>query len=160
MLSGVHKKLDALKNTADALTAKVGELLVVRDVCGKLAESVGEVQKFAEHLSSKYDSVLSTVTPNQAKISKRQPQAEAISSNGAAHAEQLDDMNARINELEQYSRVCNFAIHGYPYKARKDLVSFLGDVASRLQIADFTLNDVNAVHRLPSRDDSVAPSLA
>lgn len=159
MLSAVHEKLDALKNTVDALTAKVGELLTVRDVCGKLAESVGEVQKFAEHLSSKYDSVLTSVTANQAQISKLQPQVEAISSSVAGHAAQLDDMNVRINELEQYSRVCNFEIHGYPYKANEDLVSFLGDVASRLQITDFTPDDVNAVHRLPSRDDSVAPIL-
>lgn len=159
MLSTVNEKLDVLKTTVDALTAKVAELLTVKDACGKLAESVAEVQKFAEHLSSKYDSVLSTVMANQGQISKMQPQLEAISGTVAGHAEQLDDMNARINELEQYSRIRNFEIHGYPYKANEDLVSFLAEVASRLQIADFTPDDVNAVHRLPSRADGVPPIL-
>lgn len=152
-LTSVSQKLDQLTTTVGALVVKVEELLVFKSTAERLAETVGEVQKSIEFLSTKYDSVLSAVSDNQAELGKLRAHCESLST-VSAQAATIHSMNTEINALEQFTRRCNFEIHGLPVERNENLMSILGKVAGKLGI-EFQPSDVAVVHRLPARMDSI-----
>ncbi|KAH7956371.1 hypothetical protein HPB52_008703 [Rhipicephalus sanguineus] len=114
----------------DDLWNKIGNELGLTE---RLAETVGEVQKSIEFLSAKYDSVLSTVSDSQAEVGELRAQCESLSTTVSAQDATIHTMNTEINALEQYTRRCNFEIHGLPIERNENLMSILGRVAESLE---------------------------
>ncbi|KAH6923660.1 hypothetical protein HPB50_004400 [Hyalomma asiaticum] len=124
-----------------------------------MAERVSEIQSSIEFLSSKYDSVISNTEANQAEITRLHTEVSSLSSTVVAQAELLDKLRSEVNDLEQYSRKCNFEVHGLPYKPNEDLRSIMTELAQNLGISDFQPTAITAIHRLPSKTDSIPPIL-
>lgn len=155
--TAVNKKLDQLRSTVELLAGKVEELLAFKATGEKVAESVAEIQSSIDFLSSKYDTVLSTVTAGQAAVAELRSQTESLSATVVSQAALIDKLSSDLNDLEQYSRRSNFEIHGLPRKPNEDLTSVISDLAGALNISEFKTADISTVHRLPSRGDSIPP---
>lgn len=155
--TAVNKKLDQLRTTVELLAGKVEELLAFKATGEKVAETVVEIQSSIDFLSAKYDTVLTTVATSQAVVAEVRAQTESLSATVLSQAEQIDHLNDEVNRLEQYSRRCNFEIHGLPRTPNEDLTTAMSELARVLGISEFQIADISAVHRLPARGDSTPP---
>lgn len=151
----VNDKLDRLTSTVETLTGRVEELLTFKATGERTAQTVLEIQGSLDSLDAKYESVSSIVTANQTAVSELGTQVDTLSATIVAQALLLEKVGSELNDLEQYSRRCNFEIHGLPYKPNEDLSSFLSELAAKLNISEFKATDVSALHRLPARSNTI-----
>lgn len=157
--SAVNSKLDRLTVTVEALVTDVAELLHFKDTVEKVAETVTEIQKSIEFLSNKYESVKSGLEANQTELTQLHARVESLSETVDAQAELLDKSRCVVNDLEQYSRRRNFEIYGLRTNPNENLVSFMGDLAQKLDFSEFEANTIASIHRMPNRDSLTPPIL-
>lgn len=66
-------------------------------------------------------------------------------------------MNCRLNDLQQYSCLCNIEIHGLSMEPYENVPMFLIELAGMLQIHDRKFAVVTSIHRRPSAPDEIPP---
>lgn len=68
----------------------------------------------------------------------------------------VDSIKSSLNDLEWRSRKQNIEVHGIMKSDNEDLIAKLNEVATTVNLPPLSENDVDAVHRLPSRPGSEA----
>lgn len=154
-LSAVNSKLDSLTTTIEALVRTVQDLVDFKTAVQDVASNVQEVKENIGTLSSKYDSVFSTVTTNQTELATLRNEVESLTLTVLSQNEQIGKLTKEMNELEQYNRRCNFEIHGLPVTADENLPAFLDDLARKLKLQGTEKDEILAVHRLPAKRGSI-----
>lgn len=150
-LTVVNSKLDTLTTTIDALVKTVQDLVTFKTTVQEVAANVQELKSSVGLLSSKYDSVFSTVTANQTELATLRSEVETLTSTVISQNEQIGKLTKEMNDLEQYNRRCNFEIHGLPVTVDENLPAFLDDLALKLKLENVREDDISVVHRLPAK---------
>jgi len=72
--------------------------------------------------------------------------------------DEVRELNFKVNKLEdsqddlnQYQRKHNLEFHGIPEMDEEDLEAIVGEIAKEIDVDDFEYNDIDIVHRLPSK---------
>lgn len=159
-LSNLNEKIDMLmsiKGSMESLAnlpGKVDELMALKPAVERLQNVVGEVQAAIEFLSSKYDTVLQTVSENAKMIKELQVETAALRATASEQSLTITQLRAEANDVEQYSRLSNMEISGLPLTPNENLLERVGELAGNLGLTDFHASDILAIHRLPSRNNS------
>lgn len=150
--SAVNERLDSLVSTVQRLATKMEDLLALKT-------AVVEIQESIDHLSAKYDTVVATMNANKADIAVLNAHAQSLTTAVDDHTESLYQLTTELNQLQQYTRRCNFEIHGLAVQPKENLSSFVCELALKLDLTNFSTTDIAAVHRLPSGPNKIPPVL-
>lgn len=118
-----------------------------------LKETVDSIEISIQVMSSKYDGLLRKIGEQDKEVKKLQKRVEKLEE-AEAEAE-IRKLRQEVNELEWRSRQQNLEIHGIAKTDNEDLLEKVNSVAEKLDVPDVTMNEVAAVHRLPSRPDKI-----
>ncbi|KAH9377341.1 hypothetical protein HPB48_023008 [Haemaphysalis longicornis] len=88
-------------------------------------------------------------------MSKGEEEIDALKKSVFEQAMQIQRQQEYQNESEQYNRRTNLEIHGLPFEQDEDLKDELSKLAVALKLPNFSPSDVLAIHRLPSKHDTV-----
>lgn len=124
-----------------ALHARVDSLLFLKEEFTKLSRSVQEL-----------DVAVKSV---QEQDTTRGAEVNSLKATVEAQADQLQRLRDEQNDLEQYSKNANLEIRGLPYKQNENLRERLTQLASQLQLPNFSITGVLAVHRLPGKPEAI-----
>lgn len=127
------------------LIDKIEDLLSVK-------ETVKNIEKTVEFLSSKYDTLLTLVTTQGQEISELKERMQKVETETSI--EEVKKLRRELNDLDQYSRRQNLEVHGIEKSEGENLLVKLNNVARKLNIPELTAKDVEAIHRLPAREEN------
>ncbi|KAH7937733.1 hypothetical protein HPB49_015117 [Dermacentor silvarum] len=102
-------------------------------------------------MSNKYDEAMAKLKHQSDDISdlkKRVVKLEAV-----AKEKEVDKLKHEINELDQYSRRLNLEVHGLSQHTNENLLEKLNKLASDLELPPLSECDVEAAHRIPSKNE-------
>lgn len=150
-LREIRKSLESLPE----LHAKVDSLLLLKTEFAGLSKHVQELQASVDFTSKQYDTILDQVKANQQQMSKGEEEIDALKKTVLEQTMQIQRLQEDQNESEQYSRRANLEIHGLPFEQGEDLKDELSKLAIALKVPNFSPSDVLAIHRLPSKRDTV-----
>lgn len=147
------REIREIKTSLESLPAlhrKVDSLLLLRAEFTKLSESVGELENSVSFMSKQYDSVLEQAKTGAEHAAAHDVEIATLNTTVQSQAEELRYLREAQNESEQYSRKCNLEIEGLPKEENENLKTTLTNLARKLELS-FSVADVEAVHRLPSK---------
>ncbi|KAH9379191.1 hypothetical protein HPB48_009199 [Haemaphysalis longicornis] len=147
----LRKSLESLPE----LHAKVDSLLLLRTEFVGLSKHVQELQESVEFTSKQYDTILDQVKHNQQQMSNGEEKIDVLKKTVFEQAVQIERLQEDQNKSEQYSRRENLEIHGLPFEQDEGLKDELWKLAVALKLPNFAPSDVFAIHRLPSKRDTV-----
>lgn len=133
---------------------KVNELLTIKskvDALQKIKTTVENIEESVKVMSNKYDEAMAKLKHQSDDISdlkKRVVKLEAV-----AKEKEVDKLKHEINELDQYSRRLNLEVHGLSQHTNENLLEKLNKLASDLQLPPLSECDVEAAHRIPSKNE-------
>lgn len=81
----------------------------------------------------------------------------SLRSTVAEQSDQISHLQSDINDSEQYSRLPNLEIHGYPVRPNENLQVLINELATKLNLAAFQPSEVLTLHRLPAKRDAIPP---
>ncbi|KAH9367546.1 hypothetical protein HPB48_001638 [Haemaphysalis longicornis] len=128
------------------LVSQMNELMTIK-------ETVRNIETAVENLSANYDTLLLTVdsqTKDTADLKARVENVEC-----SAPTQELIELKKELDNLEQYSHNRNLEIHGLEHTEGENLLSKLNSIGRKLNIAEVTAREIEAIHRLPSKPDKV-----
>jgi archaellum component FlaC len=76
-------------------------------------------------------------------------------------SQRVNELEGRMNDIEQYSRICNLEIRGVPVTTGENVFAILEKIAEVLKI-DFLRDCISTCHRLPApttRDSRLHPAI-
>lgn len=128
------------------LVSKMDELMTVK-------ETVRNIEIAVENLSANYDTLLLTVDSQTKEIADLKARVEKVEC--STPTQELKELKRELNDLDQYSRNRNLEIHGLELTEGENLLSKLNSIGRKLNIAEVTAREIEAIHRLPSKPDKV-----
>lgn len=152
--SSVLLELHEIKKSIQCLAAKVDSLLFLKAEVASLTQTVHELEASVSFQASQYDSILDELKTAKEQATSRDAQISALQTTVKAQAEQLEWLQYELNESEQYSRNMNMEIHGLPEKDNENLTDVLTEIAEKLELREFSMSQVEAIHRLPCKRGS------
>lgn len=155
---GLAAELKAIKDSLlclPVLTQKVDALLSLRDEFSNLATSVSNLEKSVNFMSDQYDSISTQLKDCKSQNVKLESEIVDLTTTVQEQTEQLQLLRNAQNDSEQYCRNANLEIHGLPLDKKENLKQTLEQLAVKLEIPNFSLNEIDAVHRLQGRRGSI-----
>lgn len=146
-LSEINKKLTEIAGIKE----KVDTLLCMKD-------TVDGIEKAVQHLSEKYDEVLSTMKEQGKEISDLKKKMSQVEKR--IESEEVKALAKQVNDLEQYGRRQNIEIRGLPQCDGENLLNELNVLARGLKLTELSRTDLDGLHRLPAKPGKTAPVLA
>lgn len=147
LLLEIMKKVDSLPQ----LHEKIDSLLSMKAEVVKLTETVQELEKAVTVLSKDYNEVVKDLKESQKTVKANEAELSALKATVQAQAFELQRIREEQNAADQYSRNANLEIHGLPTQPNENLQDALNDLAEKLELPNFSPDDVTAVHRIPSK---------
>lgn len=146
-LAEINRKLDEIASIKE----KVEKLMCVKD-------TVDSIEKSVQHISEQYDEILKDVKRQAKEITDLKKRVEQVELR--QDDEQVRVLKKEVNDLEQYSRRQNLEIRGLPLVEREDLLKELNGLARELELKELSREDLEGLHRLPSKPGRPSPVLA
>lgn len=166
------KEMDEIKKSLDFLTEELNAMKELhkqpREI--SMTEDIGEIRKSLDFLSGE----TSAIKEQQKQLLHLMEEVKELRRQNAKKEERISDLERRVDELEQYSRVNDVVVTGLKVKLQsyakavantgsepdeQDTISVEHQVATLLQSRGITLDvdDIEACHLLPRRRDSDPP---
>lgn len=137
-LAAIHRKLtELIKSKVDALS--------------QIKTTVDSIEESMKVMSSKYDEVLVQMTQQSADISGLR--RRVVKLEAQAKEKDVEQLQRELNELDQYSRRLNLEVNGLAYHENENLLVKLNQMATDLGLPQLSEFDIEAAHRLPSRNE-------
>lgn len=133
-----------------ALTAKVDDL-------SSLKQTVTSIEASVQHMSDTYDQLLLTSERHEKEIDDIRKRVDEIEKK--QDAEDIGKLKLELNDMERYSRCQNMEIRGLSLSANENLLEKVNDLANQLDLPCLTESDIEGLHRLSARPDTVPPVL-
>lgn len=162
-IARLSSKIDCLlsiKSSVDSLLtlpSKVDELLLLKPTVEHLKSTVRKVEESIEFFSKKYDSLLTTIKTSEAVVKELRAETSTLKSVVAGQSAAIKQLQVELNETEQYNRLSNLEIHGLPHVPNETLSTVVGELAVKVGLPAPQPGEILAIHRLPSRRDSIQP---
>lgn len=164
-LDEVNKKLDMLLSIKASvekllpLPAKVDELLSLKPAMAELKVQVNELQASVDFCSSQYDTVLQTVTNNEARIEQLGGELAATKEVVLEQSNTIHQLQSDLNDMQTLLCKSTLEINGIPSSQIENLGLVVNNLAERLDLPPLQQADVSELCRLPSKKGVTAPIL-
>lgn len=142
-------------NTNTTLLLKINSRLNTLD---EVKKSVDDISASLNFLSGKYDQLLEEVHNYREENKKLIKEVEQLKKETTVKDQELAALTSRFNSLEQYGRGINLEIHGIVESTYNDANYIVEKTAKALGLA-YRSSEIQAAHRLPSRDKDKIPVL-
>lgn len=142
----VAERLKAHERQLTEILRKLDEVLTMK-------KTVDSIEKFAETLSNKYDEILATQKKHSDEIKNLKSSLTKIETQN--HGKVLADLQLDIDDLEWRNRKMNLEFHNIPVTQNEKLLEKVNAMADILQTSKLIEQDIDAIHRLPSKPDKV-----
>lgn len=166
-------KLEELRKSLDALTEEVNGLKSLHEKLNKIppAKEVEEIRKSLDFLLGE----TSAIKDQQSQLLELLAEMKQLRIQNVEKDKKITDLEKRVEDLEQYSRMNDVVITGLKIKPRSYAKAVSGSAeaepdelevsSTEQQVADFfdskgitlDLDDIEACHPLPKRKDSDQP---
>lgn len=134
------------------LSVVLAEITRKLDMLTNLPQQVEDV-KASIQLSQKYNDILSRQVAQEKELTSLKKKVSKLEEN--ANPSDIQQLKASVNDLEWRSRKLNVEVHGIPVTDNENLIAKLNEVAKSVSLSELSATDVEAVHRLPSRQGKV-----
>lgn len=130
----------------------LSSLLPISAKVDDLSKTTEEMRLSVEVMPTKYDEMLKKQTGQEKSLKDLSVKVRRLEDSGRCETDQL---RQELNRLEQYTRLNNIELHGIKVTQNEDLHEKLCQVADQLKLSRPTTDQVEAIHRLPSRPGKV-----
>jgi hypothetical protein len=113
-----------------------------------------DIEKSQNFLSDKYDELLRKLEDNNEIIASMKNTIETLVGTVKEKEVIIDNLSARVNHLEQYSRNHNFEISQVQEDDHENLEDIVLTLADKMRIP-LTKGDIEVVHRLPAKQGKI-----
>lgn len=153
-----HGELDIHKKLAEIaqMLVVLGPLEKKVDELASVKETVQEIERKVQRMSDRYDEAMKKLTVQEAEMTEIKTRVKKLEETSPAN-EEINKLKQDLNNLEQYGRLNNIEVHGILVSEHEDLMEKLTCVADKLQVTRLKKEDVEAVHRVPSRKGKTPP---
>lgn len=135
------------------LSVVLAEITRKLDMLTNLPQQVEDVKASIQLMSQKYDDILSRQVSQEKELTSLKKKVSKLEEN--ANPSDIQQLKASVNDLEWRSRKLNVEVHGIPVTDNENLITKLNEVAKLVSLSELSATDVEAVHRLPSRQGKV-----
>ncbi|KAH9372881.1 hypothetical protein HPB48_012756 [Haemaphysalis longicornis] len=143
------------------LDRKLGMVLCKLDSVDKKVDkqniTTQSIETFMEVLSTKYEELLAKIGSQETEMAQLKLKTEELQKQLSEKDAEIACIRDSIESAEQYSRRKNLEIHGIAESPKEDLFQVLVNLSGKMEIEAPERHSVEAVHRLKSRQDKVAP---
>ncbi|KAH6923811.1 hypothetical protein HPB50_007496 [Hyalomma asiaticum] len=140
----LSRQLADISRTLVALTVKVDKITSLKDAVSSIETSV-------QHMSETYDKLLEASNKHDKHIEALEKTVDTLEA--VNDKQTIAELRTELNALNQYGRKQNMEMHGLPVNEREDLMDKVNELAKELDLPMLTKNDVDGLHRIPSRSD-------
>lgn len=155
------KHQDAAARQTEGLDSKLAMILCKLDRVDKKVDKQNQttqsIESFMEVLSTKYDELLAKIGSQETEICKLKEKTEQLQKQLTEKDVEIARIRDSVESAEQHSRRKNLEIHGIAESPKEDLFQVLVNLSSKMEIEVPERSSVEAVHRLKSRQDRIAP---
>lgn len=148
----IHKKLAQI---AQMLTV-LGPLEKKVDDLTSVKETVQEIERKVQRMSDRYDEAMKKLTVQEKELADIKQRVIKMEETQPKD-EEIKKLKQDLNNLEQYGRLNNLEVHGILATENENLIEKLGSVVDKLQVTRLKKEDVEAIHRIPTRKKRNAP---
>lgn len=114
----------------------------------ELKTTVEKIELSVQVMSDKYDTILADTTRHEADIKGIKKKVQALETKVYS---EVDPLKEQLNDLEWRNRKLNLEFHGIKPTENENLIEKVNEVATLLNVAPLSCNDVAAIHRLPAK---------
>lgn len=119
----------------------------------EVAAQLSDLKTSIDFLSTKYDTMVNDIAKIMQKLNlveQNKREIEKLKLENQCLHRDFTKIQEHVNHLDQYGRRNNLEVHGVDEKPAENLGEILGTLANQLNLP-FEPNDVEGMHRLPSR---------
>lgn len=139
-----------IQNVLAQMTLKLDILPVLDKRIQSLSVTVNNIDKRISNLEKDITDVKTKVDSNTNKINE----VDSLLINKEAEIKKL---HQQLNNMDQYSRNRNIEINGIIEMHDENLLNILTVIARKLEVNNFSGHEVEAIHRLPTRNQGSKP---
>lgn len=183
-LSAIQAQLKALPDISskvEALISQTKDLLPLAAEVANLNKTISELQDTVSFVSKQYDTVMEGLKSGETALKACETEVAALKATVAAQASQLASLHANmgesevsvlrdtvtaqasqleilraeISESEQQCRRANMEVCGLPVVENEDLTGRLSEIAAKLDLQGFRHSDIESIHRLPAKQNTI-----
>ncbi|KAK3926275.1 putative 11.0 kDa protein in cwlL 5'region [Frankliniella fusca] len=143
--------------TGEELRQFMGEVRTQMKVLKDLEElkpMVVSLEESVQHMSNQYDDLMSELKSQGTTVKQLEKQVETLTETAKEKDNVIVGLKERLNEVEQYARNKNLEISGIQEVKNENLKDIMCVLSTILQI-DYKPDDVDVIHRIPSRNPKV-----
>ncbi|XP_042147135.1 uncharacterized protein LOC121836328, partial [Ixodes scapularis] len=155
-LMDVLGRIESIEKALETQTGKGGTIFAKLDHHGKTVDAIGTAMN---HLSAKYDEVLRRLDTQSATITELTKRTGELEARVAEQDVQIRDLKTAVDNAEQYSRRKNVEIHGIVQQPNENVLGVLKYLVAKLDLPQPGTEDIEAAHRLRSRERKIPPVL-
>ncbi|CAN7978465.1 unnamed protein product [Ixodes persulcatus] len=157
-LSAIQAQLKALPDISskvEALISQTKDLLPLAAEVANLNKTISELQDTVSFVSKQYDTVMEGLKSGETALKACETEVAALKATVAAQASQLASLHANMGESEQQCRRANMEVCGLPVVENEDLTGRLSEIAAKLDLQGFRHSDIESIHRLPAKQNTI-----
>lgn len=133
------------------LVAGLADIVKRLDALAGVPGQISELTKSIQLMSDKYDEILSKQVQQDREIGSLRKRVETLEKKPCSDNSQVKELESALNNLEVHSRKHNIEVHGVQRTPNENLLAKLNDIAKSVNLPELSVNDVDAVHRLPAK---------
>lgn len=133
------------------LAASLADIARRLDALAGLPGQVEQIKASIQLMSDKYDEILNKQVQQDREIGSLRQRVETLEKKPCCDNAQVKELESSLNNLEMHSRKHNIEVHGVPRTPNENLLLKLNGIAKSANLPELSVNDVDAVHRLPAK---------
>lgn len=155
-LMDVLSRIEFIEKALETQTGKGDTIMAKLDHHGKTVDAIDTAMT---NLSAKYDELLRRLDTQSVTITELTKRTGELEARVAEQDVQIRDLKTAVDNAEQYSRRKNVEIHGIVQQPNENVLDVLKDLAAKLDLPQPGTEDIEAAHRLRSREGKIPPVL-
>ena len=124
------------------------QLIELKDAMKEITSRLNKHEESLGFLSAKYDSILASIQTTNQVCQANQHNIYLNAERLQAIEDTLDEMDANIDEIQQYLRRNQLEITGVPVTPSENPNKIIAEIASQVGVS-IEKNDISVAHRLP-----------
>jgi predicted RNase H-like nuclease (RuvC/YqgF family) len=152
------KKVNNTGKTADDMKAFMSRLEMKMNELMTMKTAFEEVKASLEMMSAKYDEVMCSLSTQNTRVKTLEKEVNDLKIDVTDKTKKIEELEGSLRDLEQYNRNKNIEISGVEPTPNENLHNIMDKLSQSMNI-DFEMDDVDVIHRVPSRRAGQIPKI-
>lgn len=155
-MTAVLNRMDAMEKSLESQTGKSDALMYKLE---NQRKTIDGIETAMDAQSAWQDELIAKLESQNAAICDLKHKVSELEGAIAKRDVEICQLKVAVDNAEQYSRRQNIEIHGVSQQPNENLLDILNHISSKLVLPKLTLQDVEAAHRLKTKEGKTAPIL-